>query len=151
MSLANFVVVLVGWCWIVTSSMQLLLPEVSAFQIPPHHPEAKMSIGSYGKQQRTVTPTTRTTTTRTRTMPVLAALGDKNSKNKKTKLTKEELAFFETRDMTREEMLQLNAENERVMNQELIGMTVFSLVISLPLLYLAWVGFFAETSEIAMQ
>jgi hypothetical protein len=145
MSLANFVVVLVGWCWIVTSSMQLLLPTVSAFQIPPHHPEAIMSIGSYGKQQRTVTPTT------TRTMPVLAALGDKNNKNKKTKLTKEELAFFETRDMTREEMLQLNAENERVMNQELIGMTVFSLVISLPLLYLAWVGFFAETSEIAMQ
>jgi hypothetical protein len=126
--------------------MQLLLPEVSAFQIPPHHPEAIISIGNYGKQPRTVAPTT----TR-RTMPVLAALGDKNNKNKKTKLTKEELAFFETRDMTREEMLQLNAENERVMNQELIGMTVFSLVISLPLLYLAWVGFFAETSEIAMQ
>jgi hypothetical protein len=148
MSLVNFVVVLVGWWWMLTSSMQLLLPEVSAFQIPPHHPEAIMSIGSYGKQPRTVAPTTSTTR---RTMLVLAALGDKNNKNKKTKLTKEELAFFETRDMTREEMSQLNAENERVMNQELIGMTVFSLVISLPLLYLAWVGFFAETSEIAMQ
>jgi len=35
------------------------------------------------------------------------------------------------------------------MNAELIGMTVFSLIISIPLLYLAWVGFFADTAEIA--
>lgn len=70
-------------------------------------------------------------------------------KNKK-KLTKEELSYLEVRDMTREEMLKLNAENERVMNQELTYMTIFSLIISAPLLYLAWVGFFAETAEIAM-
>lgn len=70
-------------------------------------------------------------------------------KNKK-KLTKEELSYLEVRDMTREEMLELNAQNERVMNQELTYMTVFSLIISAPLLYLAWVGFFAETAEIAM-
>jgi hypothetical protein len=72
-------------------------------------------------------------------------------KNKKTKLTKEELSYLETRDMTREEMFELNAQNERVMNQELAYMTIFSLIISAPLLYLAWVGFFAETAEIAMQ
>ena len=71
-------------------------------------------------------------------------------KNKKQKLTKEELSYMEVRDMTREEMLELNAQNERVMNQELTYMTVFSLIISAPLLYLAWVGFFAETAEIAM-
>jgi hypothetical protein len=57
-------------------------------------------------------------------------------KNKK-KLTKEELSYLEVRDMTREEMLKLNAENERVMNQELTYMTIFSLIIS-------------ETAEIAM-
>ena len=71
-------------------------------------------------------------------------------KNKKQKLTKEELSYMEVRDMTREEMLEMNAQNERVMNQELTYMTVFSLIISAPLLYLAWVGFFAETAEIAM-
>jgi hypothetical protein len=74
-----------------------------------------------------------------------------NKNKKKTKLTKEELSYLETRDMTREEMLELNAQNERVMNQELTYMTIFSLIISAPLLYLAWVGFFAETAEIAMQ
>ena len=74
-----------------------------------------------------------------------------NAVNKKTKLTKAELAELEVRDMTRDEMLALNAENEKVMNQELTYMTVFSLIISAPLLYLAWVGFFAETAEIAMQ
>lgn len=67
----------------------------------------------------------------------------------KKKKEKEDLSFIETRDMTREEMLQLNQQNEDIMNAELAGMTVFSLIISLPLLYLAWVGFFAETAEIA--
>lgn len=62
-----------------------------------------------------------------------------------------DLSEIETRDMTRDEMKRLNAENERVMNQELVGMTVFSLIISLPLLYLAWVGLFADTAEIAMN
>lgn len=83
--------------------------------------------------------------------PVIAMAVGGGKPKKKTKLTKEELSYLESRDMTREEMLRLNAENERVMNQELAGMTVFSLIISLPLLYLAWVGFFAETAEIAMQ
>jgi len=46
-------------------------------------------------------------------------------------------------------MKELNAQNEDIMNAELVGMTLFSLLISLPLLYLAWVGLFSETSEIA--
>lgn len=61
----------------------------------------------------------------------------------------EDLSFIETRDMSRSEMEALNAENERVMNYELWGMTVFSLVLSVPMLYLVWVGFFSETAEIA--
>lgn len=61
----------------------------------------------------------------------------------------EDLSFIESRDMTREEMERLNAENERVMNQELVGMTIFSLIISIPLLYLVWVGLFSETAELA--
>lgn len=61
----------------------------------------------------------------------------------------EDLSFIETRDMTREEMKEYNQQFEDTVNQELIGMTIFSLIISAPLLYLAWVGFFAETAEIA--
>lgn len=61
----------------------------------------------------------------------------------------EDLSFIETRDLTREEMQEYNRQFEDTVNQELIGMTIFSLIISLPLLYLAWVGFFAETAEIA--
>lgn len=67
----------------------------------------------------------------------------------KKKKPKEDLSYIESRDMTREEMFELNKQNEEIMNAELIGMTIFSLLISLPLLYLAWVGFFSETSEIA--
>ena len=61
----------------------------------------------------------------------------------------EDLSFIETRDMTREEMAEYNRRFEDTVNQEMIGMTVFSLIISLPLLYLAWVGLFSETAEIA--
>lgn len=61
----------------------------------------------------------------------------------------EDLSFIETRDMTREEMAEYNRQFEDTVNQELVGMTVFSLIISLPLLYLAWVGLFSETAEIA--
>ena len=57
---------------------------------------------------------------------------------------KEDLSFIESRDMTREEMLELNAQNEDIMNMELSMMTGFSLIISLPLLYLCWVAFFSE-------
>ena len=58
----------------------------------------------------------------------------------------DDLSFLETRDMTREEMLALNAENEKIMNAELVGMTAFSLIISIPMLYLVWVAFFSETA-----
>lgn len=57
---------------------------------------------------------------------------------------KEDLSAIETRDMTREEMLELNAKNEEIMNMELSMMTGFSLVISLPILYLCWVAFFSD-------
>jgi len=32
------------------------------------------------------------------------------------------------------------------MNAELLGMTLFSLIISVPMLYLVWVAFFSETA-----
>lgn len=56
----------------------------------------------------------------------------------------EDLSFIETRDMTREEMLELNKKNEDIMNMELQAMTGFSLVLSLPILYLCWVAFFSD-------
>ncbi|KAL7568004.1 hypothetical protein ACA910_004589 [Epithemia clementina (nom. ined.)] len=65
----------------------------------------------------------------------------------KNKKPEDDLSYIETRDMTREEMQALNDENERVMQGELIGMTLFSLILSIPMLYLVWVGFFAETAE----
>ncbi|GAX25235.1 hypothetical protein FisN_5Lh317 [Fistulifera solaris] len=67
----------------------------------------------------------------------------------RNKKEEEDLSFIESRDMTREEMLDLNKQNEEIMNAELIGMTAFSLIISIPMLYLVWVGFFSETAEIA--
>lgn len=67
------------------------------------------------------------------------ALGG-GKKNKK----QEDLSFIETRDMTRDEMVDLNKRNEEVMNMELSMMTGFSLVISLPILYLCWVAFFSD-------
>ena len=57
---------------------------------------------------------------------------------------KEDLSYLETRDMTKEEMLELNKKNEDIMNMELTMMTGFSLMLSLPLLYLCWVAFFSE-------
>jgi hypothetical protein len=70
--------------------------------------------------------------------------------NKKKKQDDDDdLSYIETRDMTREEMAQYNQQFEDTVNQEIVGMTVFSLIISLPLLYLAWVAFFADTAEIA--
>ena len=65
----------------------------------------------------------------------------------KKKNDDEDLSFIESRDMTREEMLELNKQNEDIMNAELWGMTIFSLIISIPMLYLVWVGFFSETVE----
>jgi hypothetical protein len=60
------------------------------------------------------------------------------------KKPKEDLSFIESRDMTREEMLELNKKNEDIMNMELQAMTGFSLVLSLPILYLCWVAFFSD-------
>jgi len=68
--------------------------------------------------------------------------------NKNKKKDQEDLSYIETRDMTRAEMEELNRQNEDIMNAELIGMTLFSLVISVPMLYLVWVGFFSETAGI---
>lgn len=56
----------------------------------------------------------------------------------------EDLSYIESRDMTREEMVELNKKNEDIMNMELQMMTGFSLVISLPILYLCWVAFFSD-------
>lgn len=56
----------------------------------------------------------------------------------------EDLSYIESRDMTREEMLELNKKNEDIMNMELTAMTGFSLVLSLPILYLCWVAFFSD-------
>ena len=56
----------------------------------------------------------------------------------------EDLSYIESRDMTRQEMLDLNKKNEEIMNMELQMMTGFSLVISLPILYLCWVAFFSD-------
>ncbi|VEU37927.1 unnamed protein product [Pseudo-nitzschia multistriata] len=60
------------------------------------------------------------------------------------KKEEEDLSYIESRDMTREEMLALNAKNEEIMNMELTAMTGFSLVLSLPILYLCWVAFFSD-------
>ena len=60
------------------------------------------------------------------------------------KKQEEDLSFIESRDMTREEMLELNAKNEDIMNMELQAMTGFSLILSLPILYLCWVAFFSD-------
>ena len=68
--------------------------------------------------------------------------------NKKKRQEEEDLSYIETRDMTRAEMEDLNKQNEEIMNAELWGMTLFSLVISVPMLYLVWVAFFSETANI---
>merc|ERR1719384_453549 len=60
------------------------------------------------------------------------------------KKPKEDLSFIESRDMTREEMIALNKKNEDIMNAELGAMTGFSLILSLPILYLCWVAFFSD-------
>jgi selenocysteine-specific elongation factor len=60
------------------------------------------------------------------------------------KKPEEDLSYLETRDLTREEMLAINKKNEEVMNMELQMMTGFSLVLSLPILYLCWVAFFSD-------
>eukprot|EP00549_Striatella_unipunctata_P002732 CAMPEP_0118687832 /NCGR_PEP_ID=MMETSP0800-20121206/8596_1 /TAXON_ID=210618 ORGANISM="Striatella unipunctata, Strain CCMP2910" /NCGR_SAMPLE_ID=MMETSP0800 /ASSEMBLY_ACC=CAM_ASM_000638 /LENGTH=110 /DNA_ID=CAMNT_0006585049 /DNA_START=83 /DNA_END=415 /DNA_ORIENTATION=- len=63
---------------------------------------------------------------------------------KKKKQGGDDLSYIESRDMTKEEMFALNQQNEDIMNMELVMMTGFSLVISLPILYLCWVAYFSE-------
>jgi len=60
------------------------------------------------------------------------------------KKEEEDLSFLEVRDLTREEMLQINKRNEEVMNQELQAMTGISVLFSIPILYLCWVAFFSD-------
>ena len=71
-----------------------------------------------------------------RTATVAFAMGNKKKGG--------DYSSIESRDMTRDEMLALNAKNEEIMNMELSAMTAFSLVISLPIFYLCWVAFFSE-------
>ena len=60
------------------------------------------------------------------------------------KKEEEDLSFIETRDLTREEMLEINKRNEEVMNRELQAMTGISVLFSIPILYLCWVAFFSD-------
>mmetsp|Transcript_11469 Transcript_11469/g.21237 ORF Transcript_11469/g.21237 Transcript_11469/m.21237 type:complete len:124 (-) Transcript_11469:369-740(-) len=60
------------------------------------------------------------------------------------KKPEEDLSFIESRDMTREEMLELNKRNEDVMNRELQAMTGVSVLFSIPIFYLCWVAFFSD-------
>jgi selenocysteine-specific elongation factor len=62
----------------------------------------------------------------------------------KKKAPVEDLSYIETRDLTREEMLNINKRNEEVMNRELQAMTGISVLFSIPILYLCWVAFFSE-------
>ena len=60
------------------------------------------------------------------------------------KKNKIDLSAIESRDLTREEMLEINKQNEEIMNMELQMMTVFSVVLSLPIFYLCWVAFYSD-------
>ena len=55
-----------------------------------------------------------------------------------------DISSIESRDMTREEMMEYNRQSEEIMNREMNAMTAFSAVISLPILYLCWVAFFSD-------
>ncbi|GMI17344.1 hypothetical protein TrLO_g12481 [Triparma laevis f. longispina] len=67
-----------------------------------------------------------------------------NARGAKGGTKREDLSYIESRDMTREEMLEYNKQSEEIMKSELNLMTGASLVISLPILYLCWVAFFSE-------
>ena len=101
---------------IITLALALLLAATScnAFVVAPHHRVSTSSL----------------------TTTVANVFGKKGPK--------EDLSFIESRDMTREEMLELNKQNEEIMNMELQMMTGFSLILSLPILYLCWVAFFSD-------
>eukprot|EP00804_Cyclotella_cryptica_P031087 CCRYP_015991-RA/>CCRYP_015991-RA protein AED:0.36 eAED:0.36 QI:0/-1/0/1/-1/1/1/0/111 len=60
------------------------------------------------------------------------------------KKEEEDLSYIESRDLTREEMMEINKRNEEVMNRELSAMTGISVLFSIPMLYLCWVAFFSD-------
>ncbi|KAL7482734.1 hypothetical protein ACHAW6_008402, partial [Cyclotella cf. meneghiniana] len=60
------------------------------------------------------------------------------------KKEEEDLSYIESRDLTREEMMEINKRNEEVMNRELGAMTGISVLFSIPMLYLCWVAFFSD-------
>jgi hypothetical protein len=60
------------------------------------------------------------------------------------KKEEEDLSYMEVRDLTREEMANINKRNEEVMNTELQAMTGISVLFSFPILYLCWVAFFSD-------
>jgi selenocysteine-specific elongation factor len=60
------------------------------------------------------------------------------------KKEEEDLSYIESRDLTREEMMEINRRNEDVMNRELGAMTGISVLFSIPMLYLCWVAFFSD-------
>mmetsp|Transcript_9773 Transcript_9773/g.13819 ORF Transcript_9773/g.13819 Transcript_9773/m.13819 type:complete len:107 (+) Transcript_9773:33-353(+) len=80
--------------------------------------------------------------------PSFRISGGRNLENNaqfiKAKKNDYDFSSIESRDMTKEEMLEMNKQNEDIMNMELQMMTGFSLVISLPILYLCWVAFYSE-------
>ena len=82
------------------------------------------------------------------TVTTLAPSVAQNGVNAFTRLSarkeKIDLSSIESRDLTREEMLEINKQNEEVMNMELQMMTLFSLVLSLPIFYLCWVAFYSD-------
>ena len=93
-------------------------------------------MGAMAAMSSAFTPSTRTTVAKSSKFTTAAFA--------KGKKVKEDLSYIETRDMTRAEMEELNRKNEEIMNMELSMMTGFSLVISLPILYLCWVAFFSD-------
>ena len=96
------------------------------------------SLISSSSRTKVMTPTTKV---------VATLLGATNRPaGKATNKRKEDidLSYIESRDMTREEMFELNKVNESNMNKELVGMTGVSLLFSLPILYLVWVAYFSE-------
>ena len=93
-------------------------------------------MGALAATTSAFTPTTRTTLAQSSKYTTAAFA--------KGKKVKEDLSYLETRDMTRAEMEEFNRKNEEIMNMELSMMTGFSLVLSLPILYLCWVAFFSD-------
>ena len=100
------------------------------------------TTNAFMQPKTTSSTTTLSTTTQARSLSTPTSMNVFNNKKKKAK--EEDLSYLEVRDMTREEMLELNKKNEDIMNMELQAMTAFSLVLSLPILYLCWVAFFSD-------